>query len=50
MPVEIKRPERERHADQYTPMQQQFLAWCERNHAPHWVWRTEADVIRDLQT
>ena len=29
--------------------QQRFLGWCERNHAPHWVWRTADDVMRDLQ-
>jgi hypothetical protein len=48
MPVEIKLPEREGLSGEYTPAQRQFLAWCERNHAPHWVWRTIQDVMRDL--
>lgn len=49
MPVEIKKPEREHHAAQYTPAQHQFMIWCARNYAPFWVWRTDADVLRDLQ-
>ena len=48
MPVEIKDPKREKHANQYTPQQQQFIAWAERNHAPWWVWRTPEDVMRNL--
>lgn len=49
VPVEVKDPKREGHADEFTPQQVQFRAWCDRNHAPHWVWRTDADVLRDLQ-
>lgn len=48
MPLEFKLPEREHHASQYTGQQLAFFAWCERNHAPWWVWRTEADVMRDM--
>lgn len=48
MPVEIKLPEREGHAAEFTPAQVQFRAWCERNHAPHWIWRTGEDVLRDF--
>lgn len=48
MPVEIKLPEREGTAGEYTPAQRQFMNWCERNHAPWWVWRTAQDVMRCL--
>ena len=47
MPVEIKRPEREGMAHEYTPMQRRFFTWCRERNAPWWVWRTIADVIRD---
>ncbi len=48
MPVEIKPPDREGTKREYTEAQQKFLADCERTGAKYWVWRTEADVIRDL--
>lgn len=48
MPVEIKRPEREGLADEYTKGQRQFIAWAKAHGAPWWVWRTSEDVLRDL--
>lgn len=48
MPVEIKRPEVEGLVHEYRPAQLQFFAWCRRNNAPWWVWRTDADVMRDF--
>lgn len=48
MPVEIKRPEREGHIWEYTPQQRRFFTWCQLRGATWFVWRTEADVIRDL--
>jgi hypothetical protein len=48
MPVEIKLPEREGLAHEFTPAQRRFLSWCRQRNAPWWVWRTEADVLRDL--
>lgn len=48
MPVEIKLPEREGTANEYTPAQLQFFNWCRAHHAKWLAWRTEDDVIRDL--
>jgi hypothetical protein len=48
MPVEIKIPEREGLRHEFTPMQRRFIARCELLNAPYWVWRTSADVLRDL--
>jgi hypothetical protein len=48
MPVEIKMPEREGTAHEYTPAQQRFFRWARERAAPWFVWRTEADVIRDI--
>jgi hypothetical protein len=48
MPVEIKIPEREGLRGEYTPAQRRFFTWCRACGAPWWVWRTEADVIRDM--
>ena len=48
VPVEIKKPEREGHAHEYTPAQRRFFTWCKACNAPWLVWRTTADVIRDL--
>jgi hypothetical protein len=50
MPVEIKLPEREGQAHEYTPMQKRFFTWCRERCAPWFVWRTNADVIRDLSS
>ena len=47
-PAEIKLPEREGTAREYTPKQKRFLTWC-RNHGARWlIWRTTDDVVRDL--
>jgi hypothetical protein len=48
MPVEIKMPEREGLKGEYTPAQLRFLRFCSDRAAPHFVWRTEEDVIASL--
>lgn len=49
MPTEIKHPDREGTKNEYTKKQKKLLAeWKERG-LPWWVWRTEADVIRDYE-
>lgn len=48
MPVEIKHPGREGLAHEFEPAQKRFFTWCQQNNAPWWVWRTEADVMRDM--
>jgi hypothetical protein len=48
MPVEIKRPEREGQVWEYTPAQRKFFSWCRNRGATWWLWRTDADVLRDL--
>lgn len=48
MPVEIKMPEREGLADEYTPAQKRFLRFCAERNAPRFIWRTEDDVIASL--
>jgi hypothetical protein len=48
LPVEIKLPEREGTANEYTPLQKRFFAFC-REFGGKWLtWRTDDDVIRDL--
>lgn len=48
VPVEIKRPERRGHKDEYTKEQILFLARCKERGAPVWTWRTAADVLASL--
>jgi hypothetical protein len=48
LPVEIKLPEREGQAYEYTPAQKRFMSWCRLRNARWLVWRNDADVIRDL--
>lgn len=48
MPVEIKAPEKEGLRHEFTPLQRRFFSRCELLNAPHWTWRTSADVLRDL--
>lgn len=47
-PSEIKMPEREGLAHEYTPAQKRFLTWAIANRAPHFTWRTEEDVYKTL--
>jgi hypothetical protein len=47
--VEIKRPEREGHANEYTPAQLKFIAMCDITGAPYYTWRTDKDVLRFTQ-
>jgi len=46
LPVEIKLPEREGTADEYTPLQKQFISWCKLHGAKLAVWRDNEDVYR----
>jgi hypothetical protein len=48
MPVEIKIPEREGTANEYTSRQLRFFRWCSERRARWFTWRTVADVERDL--
>lgn len=48
IPVEIKLPEREGLAHEYTPLQRRFLSFCKETGAPWFVWRNKDDVTRDL--
>jgi hypothetical protein len=48
LPVEIKVPEREGLAHEYTPLQRRFMNWCRLRNARWLVWRTADDVLRDL--
>lgn len=48
LPVEIKLPQREGLAHEYTPAQRRFFSWCGANSARWLVWRSAEDVIRDL--
>ena len=47
-PVEIKLPEREGSAHEYTPAQRRFFSRCELIKLPVFIWRTGHDVLRDL--
>lgn len=47
-PVEIKLPEREGSANEYTGAQQRFFRWCAERRAKWLTWRTVSDVERDL--
>ena len=49
IPVEIKEPEVEGHADEFTPKQKSFMAYCRRRGARFLVWRTIDDVIDSLE-
>jgi hypothetical protein len=48
VPVEIKRPEREGTAREYTPLQKRFISWCALHNAPWHVWRDDKDVLRTM--
>lgn len=47
--VEIKNPDCEGHADEYTPKQKRFHKEAKERGAPILVWRTENDILRDSQ-
>jgi hypothetical protein len=46
--VEIKDPAKEGHKDEFTKDQREFFAEVAPWGADIWVWRTTADVARDL--
>lgn len=48
VPTEIKDPEREGEKYEYTPAQQRFRRFCIEHNAPHFIWRTDDDVIASL--
>lgn len=45
--IEIKNPDQEGHADEYTPQQRLFMAEVFRIGGRVLVWRTKDDVLRD---
>lgn len=47
-PVEVKRPDKEGHKREFTPAQQRLIADLDAIGAKYFIWRTEADVIRDI--
>jgi hypothetical protein len=48
VPVEIKLPEREGTAREFTPLQKRFMSWCVLHSAPHHIWRDDKDVLHTL--
>lgn len=48
IPVEVKDPSVEGHADEYTPAQKRFMRFARENGGKWLVWRTESDVLKDL--
>lgn len=47
--IEIKNPDCEGHADEYTDKQKIFHQLALNRGAPILVWRTENDILRDSQ-
>ena len=43
--VEIKRPERKGHKNEYTDAQLRFFSQCRMNGSPWLIWRTQDDVL-----
>jgi hypothetical protein len=48
LPVEIKDPKREGLQHEYTSKQAKFFRWCNDRALKWLVWRTQADVLRDV--
>lgn len=48
LPVEIKLPEREGTAQEYTPLQKRFMSWCALHNAAYHIWRDDKDVMRTM--
>lgn len=48
IPVEVKRPDKKGWKSEFTPAQILFLLRCKEREAVTWTWRTESDVLRDL--
>lgn len=48
IPVEVKDPSVEGQKNEYTPAQLRFFRFARENGGKWLVWRTDADVIRDL--
>lgn len=47
-PLEIKLPEREGTAHEYTPAQKRFIRWVSLHTVPWTVWRTLGDVVTSV--
>lgn len=47
-PMEVKLPEREGRANEFTAEQVLFMARARDCRLPVWVWRTEGDVMKSL--
>lgn len=48
--VEVKRPQRKGHRNEYTKAQRALMADLQERAIPLWVWRTRADVLRDFDS
>lgn len=48
MPVEIKDPKREGHANEYTERQVRLMLKMRERGIPWLVWRTDEDVLRSI--
>lgn len=48
VPVELKDPARRNKADKFTKQQKAFMAYCERNNVPYFVWHSVDEMLRDL--
>lgn len=48
VPTEIKRPDKEGHADEFTDAQRLFITRARDCRLPVWVWRTSDDVLRSI--
>src|ERR1700753_2606428 len=48
LPVEVKLPEREGTAREFTPLQRRFMSFCQLHNVPLHVWRDECDVIKTM--
>jgi hypothetical protein len=45
IPAEVKRPDKEGWASEFTDTETAFIERCRLAHLPFWIWRTEQDVL-----
>lgn len=49
VPVELKDPSRLNHKKgKFTKQQQAFIAYCERNNLPYFIWHSVDECLKDL--
>lgn len=48
VPVELKDPSRRDHADKFTKQQRLFMAYCDRNNLPYFIWHTVQECLVDM--